>query len=154
MQEELSGFDLATSEEPEESGSDPTVTCAGAACCQDNKPTLANAERPTSYVHLGFGSSEDDIRDKFRKATGFFDDEIKVIRLWHKLNQKKESCLFHSDKLLLSERLTILIKDNYRQCLAHKLVVVAIVEKNVLSGQQFQEIKRIRQTIAKVHNSN
>jgi hypothetical protein len=40
-------------------------------CCHVNRPTLKNDNFPSPYIHLGWATSEEELKEKFQRQTGY-----------------------------------------------------------------------------------
>jgi hypothetical protein len=114
-------------------------------CCQVvNRPTLKNDTYPRPYLHLGWATSEEELKDKFQRQTGYLvsTGKLEIHQVFHQHNPLKCSCDIHTTDLCLRAKCTVLYKEN-EQCIQHKLIVIAIIESAVVSGEQLDWLKAV-----------
>ena len=114
-------------------------------CCQVvNRPTLKNDATPSPYLHLGWATSEEELKENFQRQTGYLvsTGELEMHQVFHEHNPHKFSCNIHTTELCLRAKCTVLYKEN-EQCVHHKLIVIAIIEQAVVSGAQLDWLKAV-----------
>ena len=114
-------------------------------CCQVvNRPTLKNDATPSPYLHLGWATSEEELKENFQRQTGYLvsTGELEMHQVFHEHNPHKFSCNIHTTELCLRAKCTVLYKQN-EQCVHHKLIVIAIIEQAVVSGAQLDWLKSV-----------
>jgi hypothetical protein len=111
--------------------------------CQECIPTKKNDLNPSSYVHLGWAESDEDLGRKMELVTGYnlSTGDLHLRKIYHKINPEKSKCDIHSSELLIGSKCTVLYKDNTVQCGIHKIIIVAIIEKGVIQGEQLEWLK-------------
>jgi hypothetical protein len=112
--------------------------------CHECMSTKKNDLKPSPYIHLGWAKSIEHLREKFEVATGYSESsgELKLRKIFFKRNPKKTRCNIHSVSLKLSAKLTVFFKDNPVECDKHKVIVVAMVEKEVVIGKELDWLKK------------
>jgi hypothetical protein len=110
-------------------------------CCHINRPTLKNENFPSPYIHLGWATSEEELKQKFQQQTGYSTGELEIVQVYHKRNPLKFSCDIHTTELCLQAKCTVIYKKN--DCVKHAIIVIAIVERAVVSGELLDWLKGI-----------